>query len=492
MLDSVTLREVDARLENACDHVSEFWFPVNSALLKRVRTGFTEKRFEGDLSLLLNEIRGDFALYAYCIKELLTLLRREGVQPPSDLTPGMLLEWAGLPRLTKILNDESRTLSKHHLSYTNPAQAGRFREAITSVATAELLAEQNGINGDLGFSAALLRQLSYLLIAWNYPRVYENALVRVKSGADLDQVLQEILGFPPKALGRKLAQRWGLADQFCEILTELDNEKDGNSTSRSDAAKAYEFCELSEALARANSPDCYPKTAASDWEFAQAQLQALLGPEGLSAISERITQLGKTFRELAPSSLRSEINLNPRENLQQFQRQRIESLNPHALACNDPLRDRLTAFYDHDWEKLEVKARLRTILKEILPLAGFSGGCIFTVDAFTSTLTPRTRFGSPQSEVVRDLGYTPYKPDSDMINATFQTQDPVTVKQKSVDGKELFCIAEALGRQEWVGVLYMELPADQLDGREEQLKTHFQAVAKAIVSCLHVPDAAHH
>jgi hypothetical protein len=191
-------------LERALRHVSDYWFPVNPVLLKKIKDGFLDGRYELDIDFLVEDLKADFSLFTYCLRELCRTAEAQENSP----NPVSMMRNAGLPRLREILCVDQGKISRHATEGHHNSQLQCFETAMISASAAELLAEANGIESELGFATALLRQLGRTLIAWNYPTVYRRALHGAREGEDLDLTLSQALGFSPVLLAATLLRQW--------------------------------------------------------------------------------------------------------------------------------------------------------------------------------------------------------------------------------------------------------------------------------------------
>jgi hypothetical protein len=196
------------RLQRALTHVSNFWFPPNAHLLGQIKTGLNDGRYELGMEFLLQDVKRDYALYMYLLRELAHMLRKDGVEVKFS-EPLRLLESAGMERIRKILSVDKRAISQHDPEVLTEFQARQFEASLISASTAEVLCEHGEMAPDSAHLTALLRQLGLTLIAWNYPIVYQRALVAQSQDKNLDDLISEKLGFSPVMLAVTVVREWG-------------------------------------------------------------------------------------------------------------------------------------------------------------------------------------------------------------------------------------------------------------------------------------------
>lgn len=476
----------ERRLERACRYVSDLWFPANPALVSKIRATLNTDGAVNLIDELLLDIRSDFSLYTYCLKELLQLLEKEGVSAPKKSNPLELLRWAGIDRLRQILDGEDVTVSKHFFDGMSDVQRSRMEEAVISASAAQVLAATKDLDPELGFSTALLRQLGLTLIAWNYPGVYSEAISRIKScEGDLDVVIAQILGFTPSALAVALAQRWQLPAEIYTAL-EVDNYRDAEDIEIEIEVEAVgrslsQICRVGEALARANRPDVYP-TARADWEMARAAIERDLGPRGISVIQAAVQENSLSYLDNNPEFFRGGLILDPEHAILEYERSTLTARNPYLDRCRPFTRSKLLRVYDLLAQGKEAEEALRLLARDVIPAAGFSGGAVYTIDAQSSQLIPQLQIGAL---ALRDMKAVPtaLDKDADLVAVAWLSDQPVTKNNQRAGEVSLTCFAAIFGYSQRVGVLYLEIPQLMVQGSEDFNLTHVKAFAATLNDC---------
>ncbi|MFM1848493.1 MAG: hypothetical protein RL417_1967 [Pseudomonadota bacterium] len=459
---------LERRLERAREHVSRMWFPANPEILERIRSGLGSGAYELDIDFLLDEIRDDFALFTYCLKGLTRLLAQEKVEAPLDLSPVEVLRWAGLPRLKIILADSHDTLTFHNLRELSDFQAARLHEAIVSASTAEVLAEHSQLNAGTGYSAALLRQLGLTLIAWNYPALYRRSLA-AQDPLGLDEVLARALGFSPALLGAAVMRDWPLQSDIQAAVFESSRSGRPNSPGRLE-----HICRIGEMLARANDPERHP-TASTDWEQAQREIKSTLGADGLHLIQIRARAHGKHYSGLDIAALEDISAIDPARRVHGHSGSTLLRNNRHIRNCPPLLARKLRDLYGDIVPGRIDRANINTLVREIIPSAGFSAGTIFILDPVEPRLIPRLKFGEPGERALTSI---PVSGATDIIMTAFQCRAPV--QDSSMNG--LAVVAGSLGGEHRAGVLYLEFPPILASG--PRILTAFKAIRRALDDCL--------
>ena len=470
-----------SRLERAFKHVSDYWFPVNTPLLKKIQNGLKEGTYDEDVDQLVSDIKGDFSLFTYCLRELSHMLADEEDSDVSSMqNPAELLRQSGIERLKVILSLEDGHVSKHSLQGSSDLQRMRFQEAATSAGAAEVLAESYDLDPELGFSAALLRQLGLTLISWNYPNVYQKQVSSLTSGVALDEALASKLGFSPSMLALRVVRDWAITPEVIGSVragnhseaTELAEE------SQAIASTLAKVAEVGEALARANNPDVYP-SASDDWKLAEQEIQAQLGKNGLKAIHSRVLEHCQSYLELSPQLFKGGLVLDPERKISSKRDNSISSKNPYIESCSEEIKTLLAKLYQGLDKSSVSRDNLRVLINEIIPAARFTGGCLFTVDPSITRLVPQAKVGDLRTRQYRTISYSEYVTEDDMVAVAYKSNELIIRNRQLASGEILTCFAGVLGFSQRIGALYLELPQEIFRENEGNSWTHFKAISQA-------------
>ncbi len=462
------ISSLDRRLERAREHVSKMWFPPDPELLRRVRSGLASGAYDLDIDFLIDEIRDDFALFTFSLKGLTVVLADEGVEAPHGLSPIEILRWAGLPRLRRIFGGADESISFHNLREVSDFQAARLKEAIVSASTAEVLAEHGALDPDTGYSTALLRQLGLTLIAWNYPALYRRSLA-AQDADGLDEVLTRALGFSPAHLGGAVMRDWPLTGEIHAAVFEPSRAKRVSPPGRLE-----HICRIGEMLARANDPENHP-SAAADWQHVRRELEDSLGADGLHVIQARSRDNGRHYATLDIVGLEDITELDPARRVHVHTGTALLRGNRHIKHCPPLLARKLKDLYANIVPGRIDRANVNTLVREIIPSAGFSGGAIFILDPIELRLVPRLRIGEPR---LRTLSTLTVSGSRDPVMTAFQCRAPV--QESSEFG--IAILSGCIGGEHRAGVLYLEFP--QILASGPRIATAFKAIRRALDDCL--------
>lgn len=476
--------EFDANaLERAVSHSEDFWFPVNEKALARIQRGLAEGAY--DTSSLVRDIQDDFSLFAYCLRHLKSVLSELKAGGFEENDPVALLESAGLEALKSLLNKPSHLFSRHTTASINDLQSRRLAEAVTSAATAEALAAGMSVAPSTGYTTALLRQLGYTLISWNYPSVYRSAIASMNRGEDLDLSIGRRLGFSPSMLAVQVIERWEVFNNCAEIFSDVSNNLTKDNIASSAAIRNLSrLCRASEALARANQPDLYPK-AQSDWLYATNEIAKTLGDSGMTLISQAIHKRAANYEGMLQKSFISSIE----EKLSSANKASAHHLDLQQCiaVCSPHIRQQLELLTGRLHSNTVSAENLNTLLKQIVPLAEFTSGCVFTADPASEHLLPQFRIGSLR---LRDFIPVPFGNENlgkDLVARAFRSLEPVQASTTATNGIAFISLAGPLGAgYSAYGVLYLEMLKSTFDTSPVQHLRHFHAFSRALAACLNL------
>jgi|LakMenEpi03Aug12_release.lakeMendotaPanAssembly.Ray.scaffolds.fasta_scaffold244240_1 hypothetical protein len=470
----------DKRLTRALEYVSDYWLPVNHEVARKIRDGLTSGKFESDRFLLKKEVCSDIALFFGCIRELTHILaeRNEDLHMSHDFT--RVFDDLDLETLQVALESVLTTPSVHLVSEGEDPEVGRLLEAVISMTAAQTLAPAYNQSAGAATSAAALRQLGFALIAWNYPGVYKDCIRRLPDypGASLESLITSSLGFSPMLLATGLASRWGLPTELLEQIDDSDSNEDGETISAI-GSTLQQICKVSEALARVQFERWYP-SAKSDWDSATKEVERVLGPQGIERIRERCAIACASFLATSPDIFRPGLFLDEA----MLRRAPKVSINPYIALSEEPVQRAITKLYEIiDLPRSSSKA-LQFLLRELIPAAKFTGGCVFTVDPTSCQLTPQLDVGLCEARTIAPVHYMVNGEQEDPVLLAFLTSEgckPILVE----DNRNGICsISAAFGRGQRVGVLYLEIPITEVQRDQAHTLAHFQGAVHALVDCL--------
>ena len=470
----------ERRVKRAVDYVSDRWFPVNPELLGRIKDDLSRGMYDQNVAALFTDVRQDFSLFLYCLRELRAMLQAVGAEVP--VSPKDLFLGAGIESLKEILSVEESELSLHRLKTITPLQQSRLEEALLSASTAQVLASSHNLDGNACFSAALLRQLGLTLIAWNYPTVYENAIQSLDKTGDLDIAITEILGYSPALLAIRILESWGLHTELVSAIAPVEPDWfESEALLGATAAPTFaSICTVAEALARANHPEVYP-SAEKDWDHAEPIISQQLGPDGLRVIRTIFLESCAGYVGVVRAIFRGGTMLDPEYRQYSHRHTGLIQRNPYIAQCRPHLEKRLTAFYEELARSPVIsQQQIATLAHEIIPSAGFRGGIVYTIEPAVLRLVPQLLFGQRHGQ---SNEWIDAQVLSEPVARAFESITPITIEY-TVQEHRIVSIAGVLGYSQRVGVVYLEVPRESFLQSSAAFMVHFKAISQTFNECL--------
>jgi hypothetical protein len=480
----------ERRLDKASKHVSALWFPINPETLATLRKNFKKKFYDRAPDDLLDDLKKDFALFTFVVKELIPIARAQKLDEKITQNPAELIRWAGATRIGPIIADDRLLPLSHIFNALEPFQAERLRETAIIASTAEVLSESRNLDPQTGFCHGVVREIGLNLIAWNYPTLYSNVIKNIPADSSLDEELARELGFSPSLLAIRVLQP-PTRRKSSEI----------NSQKIDDVWDSYEkLCQVGEALARAEHPDTYP-SAENDWKKANDYLQKTVGDKAVTLIRDRAVEHSKEYQKTLTHLFESLAEFNPSKKIANHRVKPKTRTNRYLPQCTPEIQDALRALYAEMIDSTAARRVLETLLRTVIPKAGFTGGCVFLVDPAAMALVPRTVFGQVQ---MRDLARVGLRRkatesqaavfnidyheidvrDTDLAAAALSSNQPVTERPEDAQAPHVTGIYGCLGEERKVGVLYLEAPEADNTNTEQKTIGTFKAMRQALADAL--------
>lgn len=455
------------RIDRALQHVSKPWFPMNPDVLKRVRDGLDSGIYDANFDLLLTELKTDFALFTFIIKELSQRAVLENVSPTVISNPLELIRWGNTRHIKDIISEQQKVPNMHSLHWSEPFQIQRLRETAIIATTASVLSEKKKLDPELAFSRGVIREIGLNLIAWNYPSVYSKVLAALQPDHNLDDELSKELGFTPALLAMRLMR----PDKGADATEDADKD--------SGWATYDELCEVGENLARAENPETYP-SAENDWQKAKSFLSDTLGAQAITIIRDKAVENSKHYQKSLPEVFGNLDQFNPQQSIEKHRRVARAIEEKYLKYCSENVQRSLKDLYAELSDNSVNKTLVGKLLKTIVPEAGFTGGCVFVVDPSSLSLKPRTLIGKVQMRQITNVALEP----GDAAVSALSSQQPVVQLSEDLSDSSLAGIYCALGGRKKIGVLYLETPQKAHHKPDEGTLGVFEVIRKALCDTL--------
>jgi hypothetical protein len=478
----------ERRLEKATKHVSSLWFPINPQTLTSIREEFGSGTYDRDPERLLEDLKKDFALFTFLVKELSPIATAEQVSPSIVQNPAELIRWAGPTRIKSFIFNDAALPQSHLFNSLEPFQANRLRETAIVASTAEVLSESQKLDPNTGFCHGVIREIGLNLIAWNYPSLFSRVVQELTAEASLEERLAKELGFSPALLAmRVLAPNKSLLDY---------------QSSKDPIIATYDkLCEIGEALARAENPELYP-SAENDWKLANDYLQQTVGDTGVNLIRSRAMEHSEEYQRALTSLFKSLDDFNPEKRVAIHKKRATARKNRWLSQCSPEIQAALKNLYSEMQDARSARKVLESLLRTIIPQAGFTGGCVFVVDPAAMALMPRTVFGNVnlrpvervalRSSLLQQDGPFSHEPitsgrvELDLAATALSCAQPVVERHDSPKHPALTGMYGSLGDNRRIGVLYLETPEAPTSSQEQQSMGTFKAMRQALADALHL------
>lgn len=474
----------------AAKSLSAYWIPVNPVVHNVVTTKLRKGFYSKDISPLFSDLMGDLSLFGFCLRHLMCLAKDGKIAKPPPFDLISLFRSAGQTALQEILSVKTEQISSHTLDRMSNQQASCMQQTLLTSAASEVLSEKAQLPAGIGFASAFLRQVGITLIAWNYPHILRHALVEIQRGVSLDEAMLKQLGYSPRMLALAVARDWGFGD---EILFALGDKRaqvhsEDPRTKRVHTASELigKMCEIGETLAQASHPEMYPQ-ARGNWGDAKRKIEGILGSKGLSIIEDRFRLFCKGYL-LAHNEQIARLAQLPMPLIALDHPPTPESHERPDTAvqvCPAPLREQLTRLYDEIGPAKPKKEAVLSFAQKVVPVAGFSGGCIFMYDLEHTVLIPRFRFGElslPQQRVKCSALESYVHPAAE----AFRSDHPIMEFNPWSEESGLGYVVQAFGALQRVGVLYLEIGRALEHSNRDEVLFLFQTLRKALQDCLGV------
>jgi hypothetical protein len=470
------------RLQQAADYVSRQWFPLNPKITSLIQTKLKDGSYASNHQKLFTDLKQDFALLAHCLKKI-----KEN-NLTNSATPLEGFFTADFEALKEILSQSPQEISKHEFAGAEKGQALRLKYTVLSCSTAELMATAKKTNHDLAFTCALLRQLGLNLIAWNYPSIYTRALGMVKSAqSTLEELIHENLGFEPSHLAEELI--------LSKETNPLIREAVGLGKSGLDQSALLncgidpglvDICEIGEAFAQLNDPEHYPNIS-RNYSTVITQIDETLGKNGAGLIMNLVNNKFVTYVSSVPDVFRQESGIEQSiSKVALDYTNKLFEQNAYAQRCPNPLKKELREVYKHVAKGQVSSIGVGFLVNKVIPLAGFTLGCVYLLDNKTNTLVPKLRIGQCNLSRYKPINCSLISPEGSLIVEAMYCSMPIKQEGVFLHGDLVSPILGPIGTKEPSGVLYIEMSESLQLKQTGDCLTYFKAIRDCLNDCLNL------
>ncbi len=475
-----------ASLSEALKYVANAWIPPNPEVVQFVYEELKRGRYDTDRNQLLKDLKKDFSLYGFAMKNLSSFSGENNVVSPTSLMREISPE-----DLHTLLGNINQQLSTHKIDRKQDFQEQQFRLSALSTSTTEVAADATDIDSDFAFSCAYLKQVGFMLVAWNYPRTYQKALLAAQHVENsLERSLTHYLGFSPTLLGIHSTASWSKSPHLLHALDYLslegaDISKGGiiatlDENEKNIGTAIISLCELGDSFAKASDNKNFP-TSPKEWDRIQSRLEQTLGPRAMQLIGERLLQSMGAYAGAAESfSLLSRRKAGGAGQGLGSYAKKLYAENASIKRLPNDLQKSFQAIYELiDEAEVSIQG-MNDLVTKLIPKAGFPRGCIYMKDPRNGAILPRLRIGD------YDIGRYALRTAASGETQSHPVLEALTcsipIKQVRVPlfGDLISHITANFGNREKTGVLFLEMSEDfEKKDPGEQLAT-FKALKQTL------------
>lgn len=478
----------ERRFSEASKYVARGWMPIQKPLLKDIQRKISTNVYSEGSDEIIDDLRNDFTLFSFCVRELGSKIPEER----RNENPVELLKRLPAPELNALFQNGGSEISSHDFIGMKEVQLVRLKHQLVSCATAELIAQAQGIDPALAFVVALFRQLGTALVAWNYPSTCAKALHEIAAAPpeaplDFDEEIQRLAGFGPGRLGRQFLLGW-CRHPVIEIALESPRSRTQDFACEAadrDLGEALKsICEVGEALARVNDPNFYPR-AVRQWREVEGHVIYYLGEGGIDLIREHVVDRYAHYVGFSPKLLGAP--LSPQRQVDVVNRQRAEKLfaaNDHVQRCPKELKGEFKGVYDTMTSNRVSVDSLNGLVGRVVPKAGFLRGCVYILDSKRMVLVPRLRLG--EARAYRPVSCACGGERSHPVAEAFHCSMPIIEENVFLNGDVVTHITGKFGNAEKIGILYLEMAEELRDLKPENRLLFFKAIRQCLNDCLNL------
>jgi hypothetical protein len=469
------------QLTQALPLLMQQWAPINGPLLSSLRIRLRRGEFESDSETILNDLHSDPALYCYCLLNVEDTFAQN--ENNKKTLPQQLLH-----NLRMICNGFTLFESPHRISQANQAQLRSYRKMLTKTSASIVLAPYFNINGELAYAASALRELGLSLIAWNYPRIYQQAIsensdttlsdeLRAKL---VDQQLNRMLGFTPFTLSLAITKNAPLAPELLASFDHEINRDTASSESQLVGSTLKKICEISEMFAQATLPDA-SESALHKWDIYREELMPVIGATGLIMLRDSCNNVLQRYAEQLPELAAKPIPARTCTPPTRSSSQRYLH-NLHIPHCSYEVQEALRYLYSKIDNQTIAFDNIKNLLQTIAPKANFHAGAIYLLNPDTLELEPRLTLGKTNIPFVK-VKYRADSEKSNPVSLAFLARTPMI---ESHNDSGTLSLAGILGNAQRVGVLYLEPNIRAESNANNNPRLHFKAIQQALSDCLNL------
>ncbi len=462
--------------ERVVNRIESQWIPVNHQFGHELIQDLTAGHFDETPERLVETLRLDIALYLFVIKELAIRGRSLGIGVSTIKNPEEILGCVPSRSIASIISRAVETIPDLKAS---SLLGDRVLETLEASITAHSAVNRTGSASTL-FGISIARQMGNLLIAFSFPDEYCAMMADLKSFDGFELACREVLGFTPLRLTSKLLLRWGFLATL-PLLGDPAPRKDPVDSKESldqSVTGLREICAASELLAKTRRELLYP--GASDawssfresWPSAAQLLSETPSPDDLKVFL-------REYQRVIPSLNSPGVSSDPMLLRSASERDPVLRQNPFISRCQGGCRDNLTDLYHRMPLGGPAPELLSPLIKNTIPIAGFSAVVILTLNPDSRELIPVLWVGNPQTI---SISPAPLQDKSLIATRAYLAKRPLIWRTRvaGTPQREVASISWILGFSRRIGVIHLEMSGEQFSSSDIEYLYHFKAICQAL------------
>lgn len=471
------------QLEKATNLVCTHWFPFNHETLDRALNiiGEASGDEESDKENCLDLLKTDSSLYLLCLKELQANFTR--IRTRDSKFTSSLVDKVSIPELRNALDKVSKFRTHHILTEASESQTKRLTEILVSATAVCELSDSYHVSKELSYSSAILRQLGYTLIAWNYPKIYQKITERQLSKFQLDNEVRKYLGFSPSMLAMSVIERFGLDKEYEFLFTKISDHLKKNTDLKAGAAQIFsainKICDVGEALARASNPELY-LTAKDDLKYAEEEITSAIGTDGVRSIFLKVTSIAESSnKEIIKDNFSNIVEFDLSKSIEVTNYNRaLRERNSYLDSLPSDVHEEVLRLYNRLEPGVRNKDNIKFFTNKIIPNTIFYSLTVYLVDPVEQILYPslvigRSRFQKPKSFSIKSYG------EKNLLVSALHLNSPIR-EEFRVGDNSYNIIVSGIG-DPVIGAFQVEF--ENL-GYPSEIMSYFKAIRNVFCDCL--------
>jgi len=303
----------------------------------------------------------------------------------------------------------------------------------------------------------------------------------------LEELIQENLGFEPLHLAEELI----LSKDTDPIIRQAMGLAPNGSTDHGPGggnidSSLVDICEIGEAFAQLNDPEHYPNIS-RNYTTVISQIDETLGEGGSGLIMNVVNQKFITYVTAIPDVFKqdNEIEKSIFKVASDYTNKIFEQ-NVYAQRCPVALKNEIREVYKHVSKGQVSSMGVGFLVNKVIPLAGFTMGCVYLLDIKSMNLIPKLRIGQCNLSRYKSINCSLVSPEGSLIVEAMYCSMPIKQEGVFLHGDLVSPILGPIGAREPSGVLYLEM-SDSLQLKETQeCLTYFKAIRDCLNDCLNL------